>query len=148
MIAWSELGPVDGELVAALARRQSEWPPVKGGQPNRVRLPAEAVALIDAVLTMFAGDVTYSEQTACLSRLVPGQTYEYHRDPQPPNWITRVHVPLTTNPGCWFMWQPDDGVKVHFEVGNAYSFNTLIPHNFGNDGEAERVHLLFDVLRR
>lgn len=145
---WRVLCPVDvGPLVDWLASGTVGWPPVKGGQPNRVHLPDVARPIIDHVLrTCFTGPVTYQHYYACLSRLVPGATYEYHRDPQPPEWLTRVHVPIVTNPLAWLRFQEQDE-RVHFDVGFAYSFNTLRQHCYGNDGVKDRVHLLFDVLR-
>lgn len=159
---WTCLGAVDvAPLVSWLAQGVA-WPPVKGGQPNRVHAPAEAVPVIRASLALF-GDpslvpvapwnqwwgapLVYDEYRACLSRIIPGRGHPYHQDSQPPAWVTRVHVPILTNPDAWFMWEPEDGVKVHFAAGQAYTFNTLVPHAFANDGPTDRVHLTFDVLR-
>ena len=145
---WSVLCEVDVEqLVQFLGRGNPGWPIVKGGQPNRIKAPPEAVPVIQTVLASFAESVDYDKNYACLSRVIPGRWHGYHKDGQRDDWITRVHVPVVTNPACWFMWEQDDGHKIHFEVGKAYSFNTLEPHAFGNDGETERVHLTFDVLR-
>ncbi len=140
---WSDLGAVDSTpLLPCVAR--ANWPPVKGGLPNRVRIPDEADGIIAEVLSRFGCPVTFNRYSACFSRLVPGATYELHRDPQAPNWLTRVHVPLVTNPAAWLSFA-DQGSRVHFEAGRAYLFNTLASHHYGNDGEADRVHLLFDV---
>jgi aspartyl/asparaginyl beta-hydroxylase (cupin superfamily) len=145
--AWSVVSEVDvSPLVEWLAAGKAKWPPVKGGQPNRVHAPPEAKVIIQAVLARFDVPVRYERHYACLSRLMPGRGYGFHQDPQPPEWITRVHVPIVTNPQSWFEWE--GGGRVHFEVGKAYTFNTLLPHSFGNDGETERVHLSFDVLRQ
>lgn len=122
---WSVLCVVDvAPLTEFLDRGDPGWPAVKGGQPNRIKAPLEALPVIQAVLASFAEPVRYETQYACLSR---------------------VHVPIVTNPNAWFMWEPE-GTKVHFEAGKAYSFNTLVNHAFGNDGDTERVHLTFDVL--
>lgn len=146
--AWSILCPVDvGPLASWLAVGDPDWPPVKGGQPNRIHAPAAATPIIEQVLTCFASPVTYSRYYACLSRLVPGAAYEYHQDPQLPEWITRVHVPVVTNAGAWLAFEEEGGRHVHFEAGWAYSFNALKSHRYANDGGADRVHLLFDVLR-
>ncbi len=56
-----------------------------------------------------------------------------------------MHVPVVTNPGAWMCFKGTG--RVHFEAGKAYSFDTLVMHNYGNDGDTDRVHLLFDVLR-
>ena len=144
---WGDLGAVDVRPLAQwLATVKPGWPPVKGGQPNRVSMPHAARPIVADVLTRFAESVECLEHSACLSRLVPGSTYEYHRDPQPQRWLTRVHVPVVTNPGAWLMFAAD-GVPVHFAVGRAYSFDMAQPHRYGNDGPTDRIHLLFDVLR-
>lgn len=80
-----------------------------------------------------------------LGHSVPGHFAPMHVDPQRPDWLTRVHVPLVTNPGCWMQWEGWE--RVHFSAGNAYNFNTLTPHSVGNDGDSERVHFIFEVLK-
>ena len=143
---WSCLCSVDvAPLLAWIEAGNARWPAVKGGQPNRVQAPPEAAGIIAAVLAEFEGPVRHGDYYACLSRLIPGRGYEFHRDPQPDDWITRVHVPVITNPDAWFAWEPDSGRRVNFEAGKAYSFNTLVPHAFWNDGTADRIHLTFDV---
>lgn len=145
---WSYLGDVDvSPLLTWLQGGNAKWPPVKGGQPNRVHAPAEALPIITTVLGWFDGPVTYDSYYASVSRLIPGQGHDYHQDPQQPNWITRIHVPVITNPLAWIAFEEEDGRHVHFEAGKAYSFNTLKRHAFANDGLTDRVHLLFDVLR-
>jgi hypothetical protein len=72
----------------------------------------------------------------------PGQVHPAHKDIQPPYWVTRVHVPVTTNDKVIFTM--DDG-EHHMEVGKAYRFNTLVTHAVVNGGETDRVHLVFDV---
>lgn len=143
---WSLLCAVDVlPLVSWLQSGAVRWPKFVRGQPQRLPAPEAASTVITAVLSCFGGTDTYNRPYACVSRVGPGNGHGYHRDSQPPEWITRVHVPLVTNEACWFAWEPD-GKRVHFSVGNAYSFNTLVPHAFGNDGTTERIHLTFDVL--
>lgn len=143
---WGKLCPVDvSELVAWLAGNDPGWAPVRGMEPNPAPLPALALPVIEVVCRHLGGD--WLRKTACLSRIVPGVSYIYHRDGQPSHWITRVHVPLLTSPDCWFCWEEEGGKKVYMERGWAYSFNTMKAHNYGNDGTTARVHLLFDVVR-
>jgi len=76
--------------------------------------------------------------------LAPGQMHPAHVDIQPPEWVTRVHVPLVTNQHCTAtMW---DGFH-EMSVGKAYSFNTRISHAVSNAGDARRIHLVFDIKR-
>jgi hypothetical protein len=100
-----------------------------------------------------------------LSRMLPGQAHPFHVDRQRADWITRIHVPIVTNPLAWIAFEAENEPvhpgneavelgnvllcnKVHFLAGKAYSFNTLERHAFGNDGDTERVHLIFEVLRK
>lgn len=145
---WSVLCDVDvAPLVAWLAEGDRGWPPVKGGQPNRLHIPEAARPVIARVLACFDVPVTFSDYYACLSRVIAGRGFGYHSDPQAPEWITRVHVPVITNERAWVAFEEEGGCKVHFEVGKAYSFNALKRHAFSNDGQTDRIHLLFDVLR-
>jgi len=84
---------------------------------------------------------------AIASRMKAHQSHPFHVDIQRSDWVTRVHVPITTNAHCWMMFEKEMA-HVHFEAGKAYTFNALERHAFGNDGETERVHLIFDVLRK
>lgn len=76
--------------------------------------------------------------------LEPRQLHPAHMDVQPPDWVTRVHVPIVTNPLATAT--TDDG-ELHMEVGKAYRFNTRAMHAVHNDGDTPRVHLVFDVKR-
>jgi hypothetical protein len=72
----------------------------------------------------------------------PGQVHPAHWDEQPPYWITRIHVPLITNPKVVFT--SDEG-DFRMKVGKAYSFNTKAMHAVANHGKTTRVHLVFDI---
>ena len=77
-----------------------------------------------------------------LSVVMPGREIEPHTDSQPPHWICRVHVPLTSNPESLFVV----GGEVHnLHVGCAYRVNTEAVHSVENDGGTPRIHFLFDV---
>ena len=146
MQTWSEIGPVDVSALAAwLDAGNIEWPPVKGTQPNRIRLPDAARSAVDDVLAYYPG-MTFNTHQACISRIVPGAVHEMHSDGQADNWVTRVHVPIKTNESAWFMFE-HDMQKVHFRAGVAYSFNTWAAHCYGNEGTEDRVHLMLDICR-
>lgn len=76
--------------------------------------------------------------------LAAGQKHPAHTDEQPPEWVTRVHIPLVTNPKATAT--TDDG-ELHMQVGKAYRFNTRAMHAVHNGGDTPRVHLVFDVKR-
>jgi quercetin dioxygenase-like cupin family protein len=76
--------------------------------------------------------------------LDPGQEHPMHTDEQPPEWITRIHVPLVTNPLA--VVETEKG-SFHMEAGTAYSFDTRKQHAVRNGGDTPRVHLVFDVVK-
>jgi hypothetical protein len=77
-----------------------------------------------------------------LFTLDPGQVHPAHKDIQPPEWVTRIHVPIVTNPMATAT--TDDGT-IHMERGKAYTFNTRETHAVFNGGTSPRVHFVFDV---
>ncbi len=89
---------------------------------------------------------TYIAQEIVLSRMMPRQQHGYHQDQQGERWLTRVHVPITTNGNAWHEFE-GAGIRFHMLPGWAYTFNATRRHGFGNDGTTPRVHLVFDVLR-
>ena len=161
---WSPICTVDvAPLQAWLAATDQPWSVVAENKPGRVLAeswPDTVQRAIHAVCSHFDCDCVASR--VMLSRMRPGQSHPMHVDNQRSNWITRVHVPITTNPGCWMAfeeegrWLPDHWERpevflpgrTHFAAGHAYTFNAVRRHAFGNDGETDRVHLIFDVLRR
>jgi hypothetical protein len=81
-------------------------------------------------------------QQAMLSVVMPGDHIPPHKDDQCPEWVERIHVPLTTNEQTSFVC--DDGP--HFlQVGKAYRVNTEATHAVYNYGKTPRVHFMFDV---
>lgn len=77
-----------------------------------------------------------------LSVVMPGHSIDPHKDNQPPNWVCRVHVPLTTDNRSKFVV---GGIAHKMQVGKAYRVNTTVEHAVTNDGDAPRVHFMFDV---
>ena len=70
----------------------------------------------------------------------PNTAYNWHTD----TGELCYHVPLITNPGCWFVYEhrsfsmPADG--------SLYIVNNGRPHTFVNAGPSPRVHLTFEIL--
>jgi hypothetical protein len=79
-----------------------------------------------------------------LSVVMPGHSIPPHVDEQQPNWLTRVHVPLQTNPKAVMVLA---GEEQHLEVGAAYLIDTRVEHAIRNDGPTPRIHFMFDVRR-
>lgn len=147
---WMPVCPVDVTALAAwLADARPHWPALPcPTKPQRIAPPAELTGpIVSHVLARFDGAARTVADAVRLSRMLPGQRHDLHVDRQRSDWITRIHVPIVTNPGAWMLWEEEPG-RVHFEAGVAYTFDTTRRHAFGNDGATERVHLMFDVLRR
>lgn len=53
----------------------------------------------------------------------------------------KIHIPLQTNPTTYFC---HDHQQYHFEVGKAYEVNNNIYHWAENNGDTDRIHLIFE----
>jgi len=98
--------------------------------------------LVEQVLAGFIG--CYAANRA-ITVVLPGDYVPPHTDLQPPEWITRIHVPLMTNDKAEFLL---DGDWVHMKVGQIYHVDTEKPHAIRNNGNVPRVHFMFDVMSR
>jgi hypothetical protein len=54
----------------------------------------------------------------------------------------KIHVPLVTNPGVTMSL---GGAEHHLAAGRAYEVNNVILHGVRNDGDVDRIHLIFEV---
>ena len=52
----------------------------------------------------------------------------------------KIHIPIETNPNAWFFFEDE---KFNLEIGSAYLINTILPHGTFNEGDTDRVHLIF-----
>ena len=76
-----------------------------------------------------------------LSVVMPRHDIAPHRDVFGPEWLYRVHVPLTTNSRAVFMV---DSVPYWLRVGYAYRVNISKTHAVVNNGPTPRIHFMFD----
>lgn len=84
----------------------------------------------------------YRERNRLLSVVMPGAFIEPHTDELGDDWVTRIHVPLLTNPDAMFI----SGDAVHrMAAGFSYEINTRERHAVWNAGTTPRVHLMFDL---
>ena len=65
----------------------------------------------------------------------PYACYSMHRDSTP-----RVHVPLITNPECYFVFKK--GIIRHMPTGSEYLTQTTFSHTFMNCSAQYRLHLV------
>jgi hypothetical protein len=64
--------------------------------------------------------------------------YSVHKDSTP-----RVHIPLITNPECYFVFKDGEDAKLtHMKTGHVYWADTRKNHTFINCSEMERLHLV------
>jgi hypothetical protein len=64
--------------------------------------------------------------------------YSIHKDSTP-----RVHIPLITNPECYFVFKQDTIAQLHYmSVGSVYWADTRQPHTFMNCSEEPRLHIV------
>lgn len=80
---------------------------------------------------------------AMLARLEAGQIIDRHVDGAGSNLVThKIHVPIITNPGALFIVNDQ---AFHLEAGRAYEVNNIVPHAAQNDGDEDRIHLIFEI---
>jgi len=77
-----------------------------------------------------------------LARMAPGGIIHAHRDNMPSaTWPHKIHIPILTNEKVGFYVEP---TTYHFKVGQAVEVNNLGPHAVRNNGDTDRIHLIFE----
>ncbi|WP_454759545.1 aspartyl/asparaginyl beta-hydroxylase domain-containing protein [Caulobacter segnis] len=167
------LGPIDIAALraAVLALPEDVWVAEDAGKPNKFEAlgttrhivfrfidsprdwrgshdrPAWAQwrDLLEPVLGHAVRDYDYARGVfprVMLARMPPGGVIHPHIDANPAaKWPHKIHVPLTTNPGVVSFF---GGQEHNFPVGEAVEVNNLGPHWVRNDGDADRIHLIFE----
>ena len=67
----------------------------------------------------------------------PGTFIDIHPDNDE---FLKIHIPIKTNPNAWFFFEDE---RFNMEEGSAYIVNTVAPHGTDNQGDTDRVHLIF-----
>lgn len=76
------------------------------------------------------------------ARMAPGGVIHPHIDENPAaQWPHKIHVPILTNPKVAFL---TGGNVYHFPEGEAVEVNNLGLHAVRNDGDSDRIHLIFE----
>lgn len=100
---------------------------------------------LEPVLAQAVADYGYARGVfprVMLARMPAGGVIHPHVDANPAaKWPHKIHVPLTTNPGVVSFF---GGTEHHFPVGEAVEVDNLGPHWVRNDGETDRIHLIFE----
>ena len=102
-------------------------------------------ALLEPVMAAAVRDYGYARGVfprVMLARIRPGGVIHPHIDANPAaKWPHKIHVPLSTNPAVVSFF---GGEEHHFPVGEAVEVDNLGPHWVRNDGDTDRVHLIFE----
>jgi len=94
-----------------------------------------------AVIAAFACEV----RSARLMRLTSGSIIKEHTDLDLDieSGVARVHIPVVTHPDVEFLL---NGSRVEMAAGQAWYLRLSDPHAVANRGDADRVHLVLDVV--
>ena len=108
-------------------------------------LMAEWQNLLNPVLAKVVEPYAYSLGSfprIMLARMAPGGVIHPHRDANPAaKWPHKIHVPLVTNDRTTFFV---DGQGYYFAAGHAYEVNNMGVHAVKNEGDTDRIHLIFE----
>ena len=77
-----------------------------------------------------------------LARMPPGGEIRPHQDTNvAARWPHKIHIPILTNERVAF-WI--DGKAYHLPAGEAFEVNNMAVHAVRNDGDSDRIHLIFE----
>ena len=167
------LGPVDISALkaAVLALPEAQWDAENATKPNRFEALdktrhivfrfvdsvrdwrsshdrpawAEWRALLEPVMTAAVAPYGYANgqfPRVMFARMAPGGEIKPHRDANAAaKWPHKIHVPLLTNDKVTFFV---DSVGYHLPEGEAAEVNNMSVHAVKNDGDTDRIHLIFE----
>jgi Aspartyl/Asparaginyl beta-hydroxylase len=167
------LGPVDIAALkaAVLALPEAVWDAENATKPNRFEALdktrhivfrfvdsvrdwrtshdrpawAEWKALIEPVLLQAVAPYGYANgefPRVMFARMAPGGEIKPHRDANAAaKWPHKIHVPLLTNDRVTFYVE---GTGYHLPEGEAAEVNNMGVHAVKNDGDTDRIHLIFE----
>ena len=116
---------------------------------DNMRLWTEWSDLLEPVLKQATAAYGYERGAyprIMLARMAPGGVIHPHRDANPAaKWPHKIHIPLQTNQKVTFFVE---GVGYHFPVGHAVEVNNMGIHAVANEGDTDRIHLIFEYFDR
>jgi hypothetical protein len=168
-----ELGSVDIAALreAVLAIPEAIWDAENADKPNRFEaldktrhivfrfvdnfqdwrqshdrpLWAQWRALIEPVLAQATQPYGYARAAfprVMLARMAPGGVIKPHRDANPAaKWPHKIHVPIQTNDKVVFFVE---GIGYRMPEGEAFEVNNMGVHAVENNGDNDRIHLIFE----
>ena len=101
--------------------------------------------LLEPVMSAAVADYGYARGVfprVMLARMGPGGFIQPHIDANPAaKWPHKIHVPFMTNEQVGFLI---GNTVHHFPAGHAVEVNNLGPHAVRNEGDSDRIHLIFE----
>lgn len=88
-------------------------------------------------------EMGFEPKRARIIKLTAGLSSSWHRDAPDNIPCVRLHVPIITNPGCFFEVEGDMGHMV--ADGSSYLVKVNRMHRVFNQGDTDRFHLVMDV---
>jgi len=96
------------------------------------------------IMKQAAASLGYSDcrfPRVMFARLPAGSKILPHTDRRASHYIHKIHVPLVTNPGTLFHVGDQ---TMHIPLGEMYEVNNKRNHAVDNDGDLDRIHLIFE----
>lgn len=81
---------------------------------------------------------------ARITMVPPGHDTSWHRDAPEGTYCARLHVPIVTNPGCYFSYSGQEPYHMAAD-GSCYVVDPSFLHRAGNTGHEPRYHLLVNI---
>lgn len=88
-------------------------------------------------------EMGFHPKRARIIKLTAGSSSSWHRDSPDGILCVRLHVPILTNPGCFF--EIEDGKDHMTADGSSYLVKVNRLHRVCNGGTEDRFHLVMDV---
>ncbi len=110
---------------------------------TKKKLVDSAKTIVEFLQSLRPNDIFVRGEIAVLP---PGAILDKHIDPR---WFHkhshRLHIPVYTNDRAKLIFEDSE---YHLSVGKIYEINNRVLHTAKNDGDTNRLHLIFDVMDR
>lgn len=113
--------------------------------PYDIKHDDDVIGTFDASTELLFGfgkiviDAIPNIRQTVISAHPPGTVIQQHIDNTE---FVKVHIPIKTNPNSYFSFGNNN---YNLEVGKAYLINTTRNHGTSNNGNSDRIHLIFKI---
>lgn len=88
------------------------------------------------------GYINGAIKTVIIAKLKAGYGIDKHIDGSPSYYfLHKIHIPIETNDKVSFYIDPQN---YYLEEGMAYEVNNVVSHSVQNEGDTDRVHIIFE----